>query len=214
MDLQSRINVALVMSGEDRRYFLPETKFGKLMEESEIRSEVGDEPVLVDFIVQGAKRIFALVVSLGITRDAEELRSVMENFRLSNFDDSRLPVMVSIGLGITEHSDSNGSDEERRCKAVGHTHCDHHDLPYLDAFHHKLWNAGKIKRFYTDQWQFRAPVFSSGKLKHKLFPDDVLPFTKVFDNPRDGSFSKVSRVRIHEDHQQVLNKVSLQYSIE
>ncbi|KAM7205422.1 kinase-like domain containing protein, partial [Naviculisporaceae sp. PSN 640] len=68
----------------------------------------------------------------------------------------------------------------------------------------KRWRGSTIKAFERTQWHFLAPFFGQDSRRmalHFKVPDSaILPFIDWQDIGRQGSFSKVYRVRIHPDH--------------
>jgi hypothetical protein len=77
-------------------------------------------------------------------------------------------------------------------------------LPGLPFFAKKPWTRLKTHNFLRDQWIFLAPVFSKTKFKLDLEPEHILPFTWVSNEAKDGTFSQVFQVKIHESHQEDL----------
>jgi len=77
-------------------------------------------------------------------------------------------------------------------------------LPGLPFFSKKPWSRLRTHNFLQNQWIFLAPVFSKTKFKLDLEPEHILPFTWVSNEAKDGTFSQVFQVKIHESHQEDL----------
>jgi len=79
-------------------------------------------------------------------------------------------------------------------------------LPLVDkspsqyTFPPKIWNQLKIVNFRDNQWKCLAPVFVQQKYSYDLKAQCIFPFTSDGAVPKDGAFSSVYRVTIHEDH--------------
>lgn len=75
-------------------------------------------------------------------------------------------------------------------------------LSALPCFSGRPWKLRTTRSFFENQWRFLAPVFSSKIFKHDLEPEHILPFVWVGNEFRDGTFSQVYKVLIHEAHQE------------
>ncbi|KAF2825062.1 hypothetical protein CC86DRAFT_353840 [Ophiobolus disseminans] len=69
------------------------------------------------------------------------------------------------------------------------------------AFPPQIWNQSKKNTFYETQWKFLVPVFSPEQYDYDLNQNVIFPFTVIGSIPKDGAFSFVYRIRIHEGHQ-------------
>lgn len=70
----------------------------------------------------------------------------------------------------------------------------------LNLFRRKPWNKTRVYNFYEKQWKFLAPVFSKNKFKHDLPPESILPFIWMSSTVKEGTFSQIFQVKIHESH--------------
>ena len=69
------------------------------------------------------------------------------------------------------------------------------------AFRSKLWKKLVYRNFLENQWIFIAPVFQEGRFKLDLAPEHIFPFIWVDNETKNGTFSEVFQVKIHELHQ-------------
>jgi hypothetical protein len=73
------------------------------------------------------------------------------------------------------------------------------------------WTAQHCRNFEREQWATVAPYFVKGKddrvLFYELHEKDVLPWTWVDENCRDGGFSQVTHVEIHPQHHKFYDTV-------
>ena len=72
----------------------------------------------------------------------------------------------------------------------------------LPCFQGKFWNKPRTHKFLQSQWVFLAPVFSKSHFKMDLEPEHIFPFTWVSNDAKEGTFSNVYQVTIHESHQE------------
>jgi hypothetical protein len=72
----------------------------------------------------------------------------------------------------------------------------------LPCFQGKFWNKLRTHNFLKNQWIFLAPVFTKSKFKLDLEPEHIFPFTWVSNDAKEGTFSNVYQVTIHESHQE------------
>jgi hypothetical protein len=132
---------------------------------------------VVSWIVDVAKKVFAITVQCHL--DADFLLSSMLNFYTNDFEDDALPI-----------------DNPR---APDHAS---HRLPRTEAFSCEIWTDQRHDEFFQFQWTCLAPVFIPDQYEYDLRSQYILPFKRVTDTvPRDGSFSSVFKVIIHQDHQ-------------
>jgi hypothetical protein len=78
-------------------------------------------------------------------------------------------------------------------------------LPLVDAspsdiFPEKLWTPTKLDNFLEKQWKYLVPVFKRSEYDYDLKAECIFPFTSDGVVPKDGAFSSVYRVAIHEHH--------------
>ncbi|KAH8890108.1 HET-domain-containing protein [Thozetella sp. PMI_491] len=74
-----------------------------------------------------------------------------------------------------------------------------------DSFAQDMWNNQSLKSFINTQWLFLAPVFTKDKFRYVFHQKRPLPY--IDDGgaaSKAGFFSRVTQVRIHDAHQQVL----------
>ncbi|KAL1880027.1 hypothetical protein Daus18300_001390 [Diaporthe australafricana] len=64
------------------------------------------------------------------------------------------------------------------------------------------WAVANKKDFERKQWMFLAPVFLKNHLKMEIDSPSILPFALVSGKRRQGTFSDVWEVAIHEFHQE------------
>lgn len=105
-----------------------------------------------------------------IDLDGANLREAMMKFQKNNFRDESLPVKRE-------------------------------ELSTLPCFSGTPWTKPVRKQnFFREQWRFLAPVFSKTKFQLYLEPDCILPFVWRSYEVKEGTFSQVFEVRIHESH--------------
>jgi hypothetical protein len=75
-------------------------------------------------------------------------------------------------------------------------------IPNLQCFPAKPWSKVRTYNFLRFQWIFLAPVFSTSKFQLDLEPEHIFPFTWVSDVAKEGAFSNVYEVTIHDKHQE------------
>ncbi|KAH7371419.1 kinase-like domain-containing protein [Pyrenochaeta sp. MPI-SDFR-AT-0127] len=104
--------------------------------------------------------------------EAYHLLLSMRLFRKHGFDDDKLPLENPRGLSVSSQ-----------------------------VFPPQIWTPLKLDNFYDKQWRLLAPVFTPHKYVYDLDAECILPFTPDGAIPHEGTFSSVSRIKIHEDHQ-------------
>lgn len=181
MSLQNEIFFRIAESkfGDEKKdFYLPNGCVEELITQSTIRenlkyyADISEQTLLVDFIEQRAKKVFAITILL--VKD-DELWQAMTRFQEHGFIDSLLPV-----------SDIDGSDVRNIREA------------FSDG---KLWNLWRKFEFEKKQWMFLAPVFTQHQLIYKFERDHILPFKSVSSKVKEGTFGDVFEVEIHESHQ-------------
>ena len=159
------------------RYYLPEKSIDRLITRIAIENELmkvdydsESRSQLAVWIVDNARKIFAIAIQCDL--EPQHLLLSMRLFRKYGFTDTRnLPIQPP----------ENGTLS-------------------LEVFHPQIWTRLKLSNFYEKQWKFLAPVFFQDKYDYDLVADYIFPFTLIEAIPRDGAFSSVYRVSIHEDH--------------
>ncbi|KAF2500445.1 hypothetical protein BU16DRAFT_247175 [Lophium mytilinum] len=136
-----------------------------------------DEPIeeehnlLVDYILRGAKKIFAISISIGL-EDAP-LRKAMSFFKANGFNDEKLPIT--------------------------HRQLDHLASLEIGVKVRKIWSRVRISQFFDKQWEFSAQIFSTAEFNHDLPQKSILPFTSM-KKVAKGSFGGVYKTQIHSAH--------------
>lgn len=127
---------------------------------------------LVDFIMDGSQRIFAIAICSNL--DGDRLFQAMNQFKELNFNDSSLPIV--------------GDDVKRVFFS-----------PTGKGFQYP-WNGLSVKTFRSYQWKSLAPVFETTNRTLNLHPKAVLPFTRTSRKSSSGTFGEVNKITIHPDH--------------
>lgn len=65
-----------------------------------------------------------------------------------------------------------------------------------------LWTPLRLKLFQATQWQFLVPVFRKSQIRQTLEAKRILPLSLVTRERKEGAFSDVWEVKIHEAHQE------------
>ncbi|KAF2849504.1 hypothetical protein T440DRAFT_398982, partial [Plenodomus tracheiphilus IPT5] len=73
--------------------------------------------------------------------------------------------------------------------------------PPTKIFRDQIWTTGRLDAFHRCQWRFLAPVFIRNTYDYDLSADCIFPFSSDGAVNKDGAFSSVYRVSIHQDHQ-------------
>ena len=167
------------------RKFVPEGKLDHVINRNSIlaqmdveRPSIEDES-LVKFILEEAKKIFAISISIGL--DETQLKKAMLLCKAKGFNDRRLLVSNTASVDglqlpqILASLEASGSTGRR------------------------IWTGKRIGDFCDEQWKFQAAVFSTANSNHDLPPYSILPFTvkHAFDK---GSFGQVNKIKIHPAH--------------
>ncbi|KAI0535950.1 kinase-like domain-containing protein [Xylaria digitata] len=145
--------------GTGEREFLPEGCLEKLITRASVvaamslpsyweRMSTGDKE-LVNFIVESAKKVFAITITTGISRNGPELYKAMLVFKAHGFGDASLPVQP------------------------------HSWAPNVPLVKELYWKRGELLRFMHHQWTYLAPIFPEEIWDTDLEPDCILPFTTV-----------------------------------
>ncbi|KAH6652866.1 kinase-like domain-containing protein [Truncatella angustata] len=183
---------AFVESAIDHQDFLPQGSFQSLVTPERVKDvfdfsagKNGISPKLVNFVVQKARRLFAILAMTGT-----EILPALESLRQYNFTDEDLPISRDT---INDNCDITNTDRK----------CSH--LPPFSVFHKPPWDRLTLLRFYNEQWKFLAPVFPNDCRNQQLSIKCILPFIKApLGGERKSSFfSDVYQVKIHPSHQDV-----------
>lgn len=102
---------------------------------------------------------------------ARSLHKTMKRFQQSQFDDSRLPVAFM----------------------------DPNKPPW--CYLQRTWSAANRMGFEKNQWKFLVHVFDDNQVEVDLKKQHILPFTLISEKRKEGTFSDVWQVAIHEAHQ-------------
>ena len=142
--------------------------------------------------------------------DDDAIRHTLEFQSLVTYIHERATTLFLIAISVGfEHSVLY--DVMRLFKA--HDWCDSDNLPIkplVPKEKHELsafgapWNvAWRIRQFYNGQWTFLAPVFkpaTQARSTRDFKRAHILPFTKKHNVFDQGSFGKVYKYTIHQDH--------------
>ncbi|KAL1602449.1 hypothetical protein SLS60_005865 [Paraconiothyrium brasiliense] len=173
-----------------------------------------DDEQLLNYILEGAKAIFATAVYIKLKPGT--LREAMILFRLSRsrFRDSALPIKETSGEDLEKEADEcferlvkgltdkefKEKKEELSRKAITGVQ---HILRSIEGLVHneedRIWTDGRIIEFQENQKHFCAPIFQGTEVNHDLF-NVTVPFIEKYVTRAEGSFGVVSKYRIHHDH--------------
>lgn len=173
--------------------FVPQDTVDKLITEISIRSAIFEEcdqideedEALIDYILQDAKRLFAITVLLRFKKVRTSCNA-MFLFKDKGFTDRNLP-FEDLPSADNEHAGEN------------------EDTPPMDISSHKLgaigklWTEARVRTFCHEQWKLLAPVFSTDKDNHDL-GIHTIPFIDTNNEASEGSFGFVRKYTIHPDH--------------
>ncbi|KAK0624149.1 heterokaryon incompatibility protein-domain-containing protein [Immersiella caudata] len=180
--LRKEVQKSMEQNCTEHKRFFPAGRVEQLLTINRIRAVLSSDPSddLVTFVSQYARRIFlALVCGDASVKD---LVCLMRSCQEHGMIDDKLPVqpMSCIGRGDTGK-------------------CFPEHEPCLNVFHDSKWEDVMF-RFRDDQCIFAPPVFSDQKFRYDLTAECILPFTSRGSGERDGHFSTVSEVILHQDH--------------
>ncbi|KAK4443114.1 heterokaryon incompatibility protein-domain-containing protein [Podospora aff. communis PSN243] len=183
-NLRKEVQKSIKQNCTEHKRFFPAGRIEQLITVGRIRDVLSPNlsEDLVTFVSQHATKIFLALVCGGEC-SVDELVSIMRSFQAHGMTDDKLPVqqMSCIGRG----------DNTRACFPQ-------HD-PCLNVFHDSRWEDIMF-RFRDDQCIFDPPVFTDQQFRYDLTAECVLPFTSRGSSERDGHFSTVSEVILHQDH--------------
>ncbi|KAG4432452.1 hypothetical protein IFR05_012067 [Cadophora sp. M221] len=164
----------------DRREFYPAGSIEPLITKESIIKELEltveeqrrkSNLLLVDFILTRAKRVFAILVSLGFPNKAALLKATKQ-FQKYSFGDAKLPI-------TRENVDG---------------------LPFFGEPDVRPWDSRLRKDFRFKQFEFLAPVFCSNELHMEVDTLCIFPFTALNGDRKAGGFGEVFQVVVHPDH--------------
>jgi hypothetical protein len=183
-DLENRICNLLATSKFDAReqHFLPDNCINDLITKDTIMKELelDDDPEhitedqrrLVEWIQSDAKKVFAITVQCSI--GVNNMLASMLKFQKHKFNNECLPV-------------DNLSRQSRE------------NLPA--HFRSNRWTSKRLHSFWEHQWKCLTPVFSMDMYNYNLSSECIFPFTWKDETFKEGAFSCVYKVKIHEAHQ-------------
>lgn len=82
---------------------------------------------------------------------------------------------------------------------------DDEDLPLTQAegiVRKCVPEAAKVRNFCSQRWSFLAPIFRIEQFDYNFSNNCIFPFEKDAMRSRTGAFGSVSKVRVHQDHQE------------
>jgi hypothetical protein len=189
--LRSQILASREKSPFDAAYFLPCKKLRELVNKDSIRVALGDpSDETITFVEQKAIRFFTILVCMHV-----DLVSAINSLWIFDLTDNFLPISKEAVEDNCKVDDSNRK-------------CDH--ASQLCAFHYEPWHYGTLLELYEKQWEFYAPVFTSGPdgyVELRLHSRSILPFIKLGHDRKAGAFGNIYQVWIHPDHQNLLPDV-------
>lgn len=195
-----RTDLSRRMIGDDLECnkFFPEGSISSLLTEESIKEYMSEaDQELIEFLSKKAKKVFGIVlVSCGLRGNG--LVGPMKAFKQLGFTDDLLPVE-----NLTKDN----------CRFQGGSQCSHKTA--LDIFHGEPlpFDFTDCENFYEKQWSFLAPIFAPEDLKLELDIKRVLPIEEREHAPRQGYFSDVWNVKIHRDHQTVIQNKDVRFAI-
>jgi len=178
----------------DHKEFVPEGCVDKIVRNRKVvlnamkrGIESKDDEELADFILEKAKKVFAITINIGF--EDSKLYRVMQAFKKQNFHDDN-------GLPIKPVDDQNH---------------------ILSSICRRLWNRSKIHFFHRQQWEFMAPIFSTSQSNQDFNPDSILPiiYKEASREGAFSNVYKVSVHPSHykDPEQRVRTLFMIQYSI-
>lgn len=192
--LKEQLSDARIESCLDRKRYVPESRIHELITENNIKAELNRLEIrvtteLMNFVLENAKRLFAILVYSNMTK---KITGCCEH----KFMDGHLPV-----IGPDAHNGYRFSSlSEQQPFGVS-----------IDDASVALWEWDKADfqvDFYENQWLFVVPVFNRTRYRYKFHREHILPFVSVgTEKERSGGFSRVSPVTIHPAHQQGYSSV-------
>ncbi|KAI1275714.1 acyl transferase/acyl hydrolase/lysophospholipase [Xylaria sp. FL0933] len=182
IDLGDKLDDSKFPVGIGVRQFLPEGRLDRLITRVSVVSAIGlpgnweqvspEGKKLVNFVVESAKKVFAITVTAGLGKDDSELHKIMHVFQAYGFGDASLPVKPESWA------------------------------PENPLVRDLRWRKVELQRFLNHQWTYLAPIFPETVWDTDLEPDCILPFTSVDSIATAGAFGSVYQVTVHPSHQE------------
>ena len=176
--------------GKRSDHFLPRGELDRLITRESIVAELeieegeAEAENLIEFILQKAKRLFAIIVYIRLPK----LGDAMLLFQKNKYDDERLPI-------------EEWTKEAFEANLLENT--EHPFIVMQGIVKRKkdcIWSKGYIYDFQKRQWEFLAPMISTEETNDCHNTNVILPFTTQHSNLAEGSFGVVSKYEIHRDH--------------
>jgi hypothetical protein len=154
-----------------------------------IHKDDDGEDNLVDFITNKAYKLFAIVVHVGFVPDY--IFYAMEMFMENDIDDNNLPII---------HVESELERARKRSQGDENLSSQRESVLTSIDPEEEVWSFARRIEFYSKQWKFLVPVFSTEEDNIELFPSTILPFTYKGDETKSGGFGEVFKVGIDVRH--------------
>jgi hypothetical protein len=151
------------------------------IEEWEVEEE---DETLVAFILQRAKKLFAILVTIRHS----SLQDAISLFEKHSFDDSKLPVEI--------WTPEMFSDSQK----IGTQHPFFEMQGDVKRRRDRVWDKSFIYDFQDKQWEFLAPIISTEEMNNCYSNKVIMPFVAQHASFAEGSFGVVSKYEIHEEH--------------
>lgn len=178
--IYQRILEHFVQSTFDNRpeHFLPEGSIDRILDRKSVVDAIGTENIignnqLVNFILKKARKLFLIAIYSGL--EGETLSRAMRSFEANDLKDTDLPI-----------------------KDLDHEHF----MPSKDKVDGwpELWTPVTFYNLCQAQWRFLAPVFSTDRFFYDFGPRSIIPVVEKGDQCKEGSFSRVFKIKVHEAH--------------
>ncbi|PVH79109.1 HET-domain-containing protein, partial [Cadophora sp. DSE1049] len=165
----------------DNREFFPDGSIESLITRESVMEELvmtketlrdGPTAELLDFILTRGKRLFAILINIGLTN--EKLVGAIRQFLEISFGDASLPI----------------------------TNDNVHAIPFFGKkIDRQLrWDSRLKREFRFKQFEYLAPVFSSDNLDMELDAQYIFPFIARHGDRKTGGFGEVYQVDVHPSH--------------
>ena len=146
-------------------YYMPDDELELLFTAAAVQSALGGifDNDLINFVLQDAKKIFAILLLVFKTRGSRE--RAMKAFQITTFTDEKLS---SIAFELP-------SAALELCPP----HCTHkdekssHHFPYREP-----WDPTSLKDFKSKRWQFLVPKLDHKVFEYRLDAQQLLPFRR------------------------------------
>jgi hypothetical protein len=192
----TRIVKGLEQSKFSKRQFLPHDIFDELLTKGVVEEEMHKvncecKPVLLDFVMNHSRKVFAILVYTGLVKRASNLLEY-------KFMDKHLPIL-----------------REDNTFTSFNLLADDMALKWFQS-----WIEGGVQTtqnpsqdlvsFYDAQWIFLAPVFTKHSIMEQPHDSCPLPFLNYDKEEVEdwGSFSSLYKGRIHKAHTEYPNEGS------